>query len=106
MARVLLPIARWRIIGRLVGICIEYGNFVLPVKRLVDNDRVIAFHHPKPTFPQHVLIVPKKRIPTFMDLISDQAIPYLGAILMAAREIIGGKGPGKAWVLGVNGGPR
>ena len=41
-----------------------------------------------------------------MDLISDQAIPYLGSILTAARDIIGEKGWGKAGVLGVNGGPR
>lgn len=106
VARVLFPIARLRIIGRLVGIFFEFGNFVLPVKRLVDNDRVIAFYHPKPTFPHHVLIVPKKRIPTFMELISDQGIPYLGSILMAARDIIKGKRWGMAWVLGVNGGPR
>ena len=106
IGRVLFSIARSRIVGRLVGVCIEYGNFVLPVKRLDENDRVIAFYHPKPTFPQHVLIVPKKRIPTFMDMISDQAIPYLGSILMTARDIIEGEGWGTAWVLGVNGGPR
>jgi len=35
---------------------------VLPVQRLKETDTLIAFHHPKPSYPVHILLVPKRAI--------------------------------------------
>jgi len=35
---------------------------VLPVQRLKETDTLIAFHHPKPSYPMHILLVPKRAI--------------------------------------------
>ena len=43
-------------------------NFLLPVERIYETETLIAFRHPKPAYPFHVLIVPKKTIQTLADL--------------------------------------
>ncbi len=42
--------------------------FALPVARLRETSTLLAFHHPQPTYPYHVLLVPKKPIATLTDL--------------------------------------
>ncbi len=43
-------------------------DFLLPVDRLRETTTLIAFYHPKPSYPFHVLIVPKKAIQTLAEL--------------------------------------
>ena len=43
-------------------------SFALPVDRLVETSTLLAFHHPTPAHPLHVLLVPKKSIATLADL--------------------------------------
>lgn len=40
----------------------EHMSFTIPVKRLRETETLIAFHHPKPSYPFHVLLVPKKAV--------------------------------------------
>ena len=42
--------------------------FAIPVKRLREPDSLLAFFHPKPTYPFHVILLPKKAILSFSDL--------------------------------------
>lgn len=37
-------------------------SFAIPVKRLRETDTLMAFYHPKPSYPFHVLIAPKKAV--------------------------------------------
>jgi histidine triad (HIT) family protein len=37
-------------------------SFAIPVKRLRETDTLMAFHHPKPSYSFHVLLVPKKAV--------------------------------------------
>jgi histidine triad (HIT) family protein len=46
-------------------------SFALPVKRLQQTDNLIAFHHPKPEYRVHILILPKKEIGNLMELAPD-----------------------------------
>lgn len=34
-------------------------SFAIPLKRLRETDTLIAFHHPRPSYPLHLLLVPK-----------------------------------------------
>lgn len=38
-------------------------SFVIPVERLRETDTLVAFHHPKPSHPIHILLVPKRKLP-------------------------------------------
>lgn len=43
-------------------------SFVIPVRRLRETETLMAFHHPKPAYRFHVLLVPKKAVTTLMDI--------------------------------------
>jgi histidine triad (HIT) family protein len=64
----LLKIARSRLGGLLIGWLFAYMSFLIPVKRLRETGNLIAFHHPKPSYPLHILIVPKRAIKSLTSL--------------------------------------
>lgn len=37
-------------------------SFAIPVQRLRETQTLIAFYHPRPSYPLHVLLVPKKPV--------------------------------------------
>ncbi len=51
-----------------IGWIFEHMNFVIPVKRLRETNTLMAFYHPKPSYPFHVLLVPKKAVPSLKEL--------------------------------------
>ena len=55
-------------VRRLIGWIFEYMSFSIPVKRLRETETLMAFHHPKPAYPLHVLLVPKKAVVSLKEL--------------------------------------
>jgi histidine triad (HIT) family protein len=53
---------------RFLAWIMETFPFALPVVRLRETSTLLAFHHPAPAYPYHVLLVPKKPIATLADL--------------------------------------
>lgn len=43
-------------------------TFAIPVKRLRETETLMAFYHPKPAYPFHVLLVPKKAVVSLQEL--------------------------------------
>jgi histidine triad (HIT) family protein len=64
-----------RIIRREVPAQIEY-----------EDDDVIAFRDINPQAPLHILVVPKKPIPTLNDA-TEEDVPLLGKLLWVARQL-------------------
>ena len=63
----------------------------IPCDKVLENDDVIAFKDVNPQAPTHVLIVPRKHIPTVNDLEqADKAI--IGKMLLAAQAIAADEG--------------
>jgi histidine triad (HIT) family protein len=58
----LLRLARSPAGGRLANLVFSRMSFLLPVERLHETETLLAFHHPRPAYPVHILIVPKKAI--------------------------------------------
>jgi len=52
----------------LIGWIFEHMSFAIPVKRLRDTDTLMAFHHPRPSYAFHVLLVPKRSVKTLQEL--------------------------------------
>ena len=52
----------------LIGWIFAHLSFAIPVERLRESKTLIAFHHPKPSYPFHVLLVPKKAVTTLKEL--------------------------------------
>jgi len=42
-------------------------NTFLPIRRLAENQHWLAFHHPQPDYPLHILILPKRSVKTIED---------------------------------------
>ncbi|GBF75414.1 histidine triad nucleotide-binding protein [Paenibacillus sp. 598K] len=58
----------------------------IPSKKVLENDQVLAFHDIQPAAPVHVLIIPKKHIPTMNDVAAEDG-ETIAAVFAAAREI-------------------
>ena len=52
----------------LVRIIFSKMSFLIPTKRLRETETLLAFHHPKPSYPFHVVLVPKQTVPNLMEL--------------------------------------
>ena len=52
----------------LIGWIFAHMSFAIPVKRLRETATLMAFYHPKPTYPFHVLLVPKKAVASLKEL--------------------------------------
>ncbi len=65
---------------------LNHFPFAIPVKRLRETDSLLAFFHPQPAYPFHVLLVPKQAVRTFSDL--NPASPFLADLVTAAQSIV------------------
>ncbi|MFC9685187.1 HIT domain-containing protein [Streptomyces sp. NPDC056948] len=48
--------------------CAEALSGRTPVKVVEETDTVLAFEHTKPSYPVHIVVVPKKHTPSLVDL--------------------------------------
>ncbi len=47
--------------------CDEILSGSLSVKRVMETERVLAFHHTRPSYEVHIVVIPKKHIPSLID---------------------------------------
>jgi histidine triad (HIT) family protein len=60
----------------------------IPSKKVFENERIVAFHDIQPAAPVHILVIPKKHIPTMNDVTAeDDAI--MAELFAVARRIAG-----------------
>ena len=108
VGRFLFRCARWisrqALLGRLIGLVFERAAGLLPIRRLEENERVVAFFHPRPAFDEHILIVPKKAISTFAELLVDGHTQYIADVVAVAEQMVRER-CWREYSLGVNGGP-
>ena len=68
MGKLLYSIAKTCVGGLILHWIFAYFSFIIPGKRLAERDSVLAFHHPSPSYPLHILIVPKANVRSLVDL--------------------------------------
>lgn len=56
----LLWAAGLRPLKPLVNVFFKHMKFLIPAKRLIENGHWVAFHHPQPDYPLHILILSKQ----------------------------------------------
>jgi histidine triad (HIT) family protein len=73
------------------GFCVRWGvshmSKALPIHILFESDTVLAFYHPHPAYPVHVLIVPKKPLKSLMELSAEQTT-WMVDVLQAAQSLV------------------
>jgi histidine triad (HIT) family protein len=65
---------------------LKHLPFALPVKRLRETDNLLAFFHPRPIYPFHILILPKQALGSLADLEPDN--PFLADMLAAVQSLV------------------
>ncbi len=63
----------------------------IPATIEFEDDEVIAIHDINPVAPIHILIIPKKLIPTANDIQPEDA-PLVGKMFLVAKQIAAAKG--------------
>lgn len=58
----------------------------IPSDKVYEDEEFCAFRDIHPGAPLHVLVVPRKEIPTIMDAVAEDA-PLLGRLLLAANKV-------------------
>jgi histidine triad (HIT) family protein len=57
----------------LLGWLLAHLSFALPLRRLRETRTLLAFHHPQPSYPVHIVLAPKKAIASLMRLEAQDA---------------------------------
>jgi len=63
----------------------------LPVDKVYETERVLAFHHTCPAYPVHLVVIPKTHVPSLVDLDTegDDLLPeLLSAVRMIAADVV------------------
>lgn len=63
---------------------------VVPLDVVCEDDRVLAFHHTRPYWPTHVVVVPKRHLASFTALTSedeDDVRALLAVVQQVARDV-------------------
>jgi histidine triad (HIT) family protein len=69
----LFHLARTRPGGWLVRLGFTRMSFAIPVKRLRETPSLLAFHHPSPSYPLHVLLVARRDYHSLLDVPPDDS---------------------------------
>jgi histidine triad (HIT) family protein len=87
IAQALFTFARSQAGAWIIGWSFAYMHMFLPVHRVHETDLVMAFYHPKPSHPVHILIVPKRPIRSILEI--DKAhTPILQEVIAVAQEVV------------------
>ncbi len=61
----------------IIGWFFEHMSFAIPARRLRETDTLLAFHHPQPSYPVHILLLPKKARRSLQALTAEDSDFYI-----------------------------
>ena len=73
--------------GRWLGWVFAHMSFAIPVRRLRETATLLAFPHPRPAYPLHILIVPKRAAASLLDL-GPQDAAFLADLVSVAQDLV------------------
>lgn len=88
MRQLLTRLARTWIGGTLFGWLAANLSFAIPTKRLHETESLLAFHHPQPSHPIHILIIPKRSYKSILDVPPSDS-EFLRDLLEAVNLLVG-----------------
>ena len=65
---------------------LTHMSFAIPMKRLRETDTLLAFYHPRPAYPFHVVLLPKKPVRSFAEL--EPSDPFLIDLVAATQSLL------------------
>ena len=87
VSRLLLKFARSPLAALSLGWLFTHMSFPIPLQRLRETDTLLAFHHPKPSYAVHILLVPKRGLAS-MAAITPADSPFLIDLFQTVRSLV------------------
>ena len=76
------------ILGKfIIRILFTKMSFLIPTKRLRETETLLAFQHPKPSYPVHILLMPKLEIPSFQALDAENPA-FMADLVKTAQSLV------------------
>jgi histidine triad (HIT) family protein len=75
------------LLTHIIGWIFAHMSFLIPLKRLRETETLMAVHHPKPSYPFHVLLLPKKEIPS-LDQLDPQDSAFLTDLYSSVQSLV------------------
>jgi histidine triad (HIT) family protein len=72
---------------KILSFVISKAQFLIPRKKLLENSTWVAYTHPNPSYPVHIVILPKKEIGNWMEMTSKDGDLYCDFIEISQRMI-------------------
>lgn len=102
--RLVYKIARHHCSRFWIGMLFNHFHSCLPLHYIRQSENVIAFYHPSPSYPLHILLVPKKAV-SGIEAIQTQDDKWLSELYLCVQSIVDELGLSeKGYRLIVNGG--
>ena len=80
-------LARTLLIGRFLAWMLTHMTFAIPVHTLKETPTLVAFYHPAPSYPVHIVLLPRRHIASLLDL-GPQDTPFLADLAACVKDLI------------------
>lgn len=87
VSRFTLYFVRMPLFAVLLPWLLTHLSFAIPINRLHETKTLLAFHHPKPIYPLHILLIPKQDLKSLTDLTSADA-DFLADLFEAVKMLV------------------
>ena len=71
----------------LIGWIFAHMSFAITIQRLRETETLMVFHHPKPAYAFHVLLVPKKSVTSLMKLDTSDSV-FLSELYATVQSLV------------------
>ena len=68
--------------------CDEVFNGKTPVEKVLETESVLAYHHTRPFWPVHIVVVPKQHVDSLLTVEDDLLIELLGIAKRVAQLVL------------------
>ena len=87
MTRYFFRLARTRLGEFLLRLLFSSFSFAIPVSKLRNTETLIAFFHPEPSYPTHILLVPKRKYRSLIDVSPDD-VELMKELIDVVRSLV------------------
>ncbi len=68
--------------------CDEVFSGKTPVETVIETESVLAFHHTRPFWPVHIVVVPKQHVDSLLTVESDLLLQLMDVAKKVARMVL------------------
>lgn len=72
--------------------CNEVFSGKTPVEKVMETDNVLAYHHTRPFWPVHIVVVPKRHVASLLEADSELLLELFDVIKQVAAKVLDEKG--------------